>query len=131
MSFVSAGPQVAVLLAACPSVRFAVRLRNKAAKVLAGASCTGTFFTLRRGPPWQRSHSRRAERMMEKGAVTPSARRGIDHEEDAERCRLRRTYCTGIERGVRNVSLVNTGKRQRAGGNLSMALPAPHADGSS
>ncbi len=32
---------------------------------------------------------------------------GINQEEAADRCRLHRTYYSGIERGVRNVSLVN------------------------
>ena len=31
----------------------------------------------------------------------------INREEAAERCALHRTYYSGIERGVRNVSLVN------------------------
>jgi transcriptional regulator with XRE-family HTH domain len=32
---------------------------------------------------------------------------GINQEEAAERCGLHRTYYSGIERGVRNVSIVN------------------------
>jgi transcriptional regulator with XRE-family HTH domain len=32
---------------------------------------------------------------------------GINQEEAAERCGLHRTYYSGIERGTRNVSLVN------------------------
>lgn len=32
---------------------------------------------------------------------------GINQEEAAERCGLHRAYYSGIERGVRNVSLVN------------------------
>jgi transcriptional regulator with XRE-family HTH domain len=35
---------------------------------------------------------------------------GINQEEAAERCGLHRTYYSGIERGVRNVSLVNVEK---------------------
>jgi transcriptional regulator with XRE-family HTH domain len=35
---------------------------------------------------------------------------GISQEEAAERCTLHRTYYSGIERGVRNVSLVNIEK---------------------
>jgi transcriptional regulator with XRE-family HTH domain len=35
---------------------------------------------------------------------------GISQEEAAERCGLHRTYYSGIERGVRNVSLVNIEK---------------------
>lgn len=35
---------------------------------------------------------------------------GINQEEAAERCRLHRTYYSGIERGTRNVSLVNVEK---------------------
>ncbi|HEX4005478.1 MAG TPA: helix-turn-helix transcriptional regulator [Acidobacteriaceae bacterium] len=31
----------------------------------------------------------------------------INQEEAAERCHLHRTYYSGVERGVRNVSLVN------------------------
>jgi transcriptional regulator with XRE-family HTH domain len=34
----------------------------------------------------------------------------INQEEAAERCGLHRTYYSGIERGVRNVSLVNIGR---------------------
>lgn len=34
----------------------------------------------------------------------------INQEEAAERCRLHRTYYSGVERGVRNVSLVNIEK---------------------
>lgn len=35
---------------------------------------------------------------------------GINQEEAADRCGLHRTYFSGIERGVRNVSLVNIEK---------------------
>jgi len=35
---------------------------------------------------------------------------GINQEEAAERCGLHRTYYSGIERGIRNVSLVNIEK---------------------
>ena len=35
---------------------------------------------------------------------------GINQEEAAERCGLHRTYYSGIERGVRNVSLLNIEK---------------------
>jgi transcriptional regulator with XRE-family HTH domain len=35
---------------------------------------------------------------------------GINQEEAADRCGLHRTYYSGIERGVRNVSLVNIEK---------------------
>jgi transcriptional regulator with XRE-family HTH domain len=35
---------------------------------------------------------------------------GITQEEAAERCSLHRTYYSGVERGVRNVSLVNIEK---------------------
>lgn len=45
---------------------------------------------------------------------------GINQEEAAERCGLHRTYYSGIERGVRNVSLVNI---ERIGKGLKMALP--------
>ncbi len=34
----------------------------------------------------------------------------INQEEAAERCGLHRTHYSGIERGVRNVSLVNIGR---------------------
>lgn len=34
----------------------------------------------------------------------------INQEEAAERCGLHRTYYSGVERGVRNVSLVNIDK---------------------
>ena len=45
---------------------------------------------------------------------------GINQEEAAERCGLHRTYYSGIERGVRNVSLVNIEKVARG---LKTALP--------
>jgi transcriptional regulator with XRE-family HTH domain len=35
---------------------------------------------------------------------------GITQEEAADRCSLHRTYYSGIERGIRNVSLVNIEK---------------------
>jgi transcriptional regulator with XRE-family HTH domain len=35
---------------------------------------------------------------------------GITQEEAADRCGLHRTYYSGIERGVRNVSIVNVEK---------------------
>jgi transcriptional regulator with XRE-family HTH domain len=38
------------------------------------------------------------------------AEQGINQEEAADRCRLHRTYYSGVERGVRNVSLVNVEK---------------------
>jgi transcriptional regulator with XRE-family HTH domain len=38
------------------------------------------------------------------------AEQKINQEEAAERCGLHRTYYSGIERGVRNVSLVNIEK---------------------
>lgn len=38
---------------------------------------------------------------------------GINQEEAAERCGVHRTYYSGIERGVRNVSLVNIEKVAR------------------
>jgi transcriptional regulator with XRE-family HTH domain len=45
---------------------------------------------------------------------------GINQEEAAERCGLHRTYYSGIERGVRNVSLVNI---ERIGRGLKTSLP--------
>ncbi len=45
---------------------------------------------------------------------------GINREEAAERCGLHRTYYSGIERGVRNISLVNI---ERIGKGLKTALP--------
>lgn len=45
---------------------------------------------------------------------------GINQEEAAERCGLHRTYYSGIERGVRNVSLVNIEKVARG---LKTGLP--------
>ena len=45
---------------------------------------------------------------------------GISQEEAAERCGLHRTYYSGIERGVRNVSLVNI---ERIGKGLKTTLP--------
>jgi transcriptional regulator with XRE-family HTH domain len=44
----------------------------------------------------------------------------INQEEAAERCGLHRTYYSGVERGVRNVSLVNVEKIARG---LKTALP--------
>jgi transcriptional regulator with XRE-family HTH domain len=44
----------------------------------------------------------------------------INQEEAAERCELHRTYYSGIERGVRNVSLVNI---EKIGKGLKTALP--------
>jgi transcriptional regulator with XRE-family HTH domain len=38
---------------------------------------------------------------------------GLNQEEAAERCGLHRTYYSGVERGVRNVSLVNIDKISR------------------
>jgi transcriptional regulator with XRE-family HTH domain len=38
------------------------------------------------------------------------AEQGINQEEAADRCGLHRTYYSGVERGVRNVSLVNVEK---------------------
>jgi transcriptional regulator with XRE-family HTH domain len=35
---------------------------------------------------------------------------GINQEEAAERCGMHRTYYSGVERGIRNVSLMNIGK---------------------
>ena len=44
----------------------------------------------------------------------------INQEEAAERCGLHRTYYSGIERGVRNVSLVNIEKLAKG---LKTTLP--------
>lgn len=45
---------------------------------------------------------------------------GINQEEAAERCGLHRTYYSGIERGVRNVSIQNVEKIARG---LKVGLP--------
>ena len=45
---------------------------------------------------------------------------GINQEKAADRCGLHRTYYSGIERGVRNVSLVNVEKVARG---LKTSLP--------
>jgi len=45
---------------------------------------------------------------------------GINQEEAAERCGLHRTYYSGIERGIRNVSLVNIEKVSKG---LKVSLP--------
>jgi transcriptional regulator with XRE-family HTH domain len=45
---------------------------------------------------------------------------GINQEEAAERCGLHRTYYSGIERGVRNVSLLNI---EKIGKGLKTSLP--------
>jgi transcriptional regulator with XRE-family HTH domain len=44
----------------------------------------------------------------------------ISQEEAAERCTLHRTYYSGVERGVRNVSLVNI---ERIARGLKTSLP--------
>jgi len=44
----------------------------------------------------------------------------INQEEAAERCGLHRTYYSGIERGIRNVSLLNI---ERVAKGLKMTLP--------
>jgi len=44
----------------------------------------------------------------------------INQEEAAERCGLHRTYYSGIERGTRNVSLINI---ERVAKGLKTALP--------
>jgi transcriptional regulator with XRE-family HTH domain len=44
----------------------------------------------------------------------------INQEEAAERCGLHRTYYSGIERGVRNVSILNI---ERIAKGLKTALP--------
>jgi len=48
------------------------------------------------------------------------AEQGINQEEAADRCGLHRTYYSGIERGVRNVSLVNV---EKIGKGLKTSLP--------
>jgi transcriptional regulator with XRE-family HTH domain len=45
---------------------------------------------------------------------------GINQEEAAERCGLHRTYYSGVERGIRNVSLVNLEKIAKG---LKTSLP--------
>jgi transcriptional regulator with XRE-family HTH domain len=45
---------------------------------------------------------------------------GITQEEAAEKCGLHRTYYSGIERGARNVSLVNI---EKVGKGLKTPLP--------
>jgi transcriptional regulator with XRE-family HTH domain len=45
---------------------------------------------------------------------------GINQEEAAERCGLHRTYYSGIERGIRNISLVNI---ERVSRGLKTSLP--------
>jgi transcriptional regulator with XRE-family HTH domain len=44
----------------------------------------------------------------------------ITQEEAAERCGLHRTYYSGVERGVRNVSLLNV---EKIGKGLKTSLP--------
>ena len=44
----------------------------------------------------------------------------INQEEAADRCGLHRTYYSGIERGVRNISLVNI---ERVAKGLRVSLP--------
>jgi transcriptional regulator with XRE-family HTH domain len=45
---------------------------------------------------------------------------GINQEEAAERCGLHRTYYSGVERGVRNISLLNI---EKIGKGLKTNLP--------
>lgn len=45
---------------------------------------------------------------------------GINQEEAAERCGMHRTYYSGIERGVRNVSIVNIARISKG---LKASLP--------
>ena len=45
---------------------------------------------------------------------------GINQEEAADRCGLHRTYYSGIERGMRNVSLMNI---EKVGKGLRTSLP--------
>jgi transcriptional regulator with XRE-family HTH domain len=45
---------------------------------------------------------------------------GINQEEAADRCGLHRTYFSGVERGVRNLSLVNVEKVAKG---LKKSLP--------
>lgn len=45
---------------------------------------------------------------------------GINQEEAAERCKLHRTYYSGVERGTRNLSLVNIEKISKG---LKTSLP--------
>jgi transcriptional regulator with XRE-family HTH domain len=56
--------------------------------------------------------------------VAPSGRireeKQINQEEAAERCGLHLTYYSGIERGIRNVSLVNI---ERVAKGLKTSLP--------
>jgi transcriptional regulator with XRE-family HTH domain len=46
---------------------------------------------------------------------------GINQEEAAERCGLHRTYYSGIEQGVRNVSILNI---ERIAKGLKISLPS-------
>ena len=48
------------------------------------------------------------------------AEQGINQEEAADRCGLHRTYYSGVERGIRNVSLVNIERISRG---LRTSLP--------
>jgi transcriptional regulator with XRE-family HTH domain len=48
------------------------------------------------------------------------AEQGINQEEAADRCGLHRTYYSGVERGIRNVSLVNIERISRG---LKTSLP--------
>lgn len=47
-------------------------------------------------------------------------KQAINQEEAAERCGLHRTYYSGIERGVRNISIINIEKIARG---LKISLP--------
>jgi transcriptional regulator with XRE-family HTH domain len=46
--------------------------------------------------------------------------RGMTQDEAAEKCGLHRTYYSGIERGIRNVALVNIGRIAKG---LKTSLP--------
>ena len=56
----------------------------------------------------------RAQRQTQPKSQSRPAEQKINQEEAAERCGLHRTYYSGVERGVRNVSPVNIEKIARA-----------------
>jgi transcriptional regulator with XRE-family HTH domain len=66
------------------------------------------------------SATRRANTPRTSPAFHIQEEQGINQEEAADRCGLHRTYYSGIERGVRNVSLVNI---EKVGKGLRTSLP--------
>ncbi|MGO9841369.1 MAG: helix-turn-helix domain-containing protein [Candidatus Acidiferrales bacterium] len=67
-----------------------------------------------RAPIYRGDNGARAQRQTQPKSQSRPAEQKINQEEAAERCGLHRTYYSGVERGVRNVSPVNIEKIARA-----------------